>query len=98
MDLLNVVSYSYGGRDNLASYDSRRVRNDIVGVTSYRGWNYEYENGTQLARIWKLNAETGEEFEHTFTYNADGMRIQRTANETGTTYTYNYIYAGDKLS
>ena len=43
-----------------------------------------------------MNPETGEEFFHTFTYNADGLRIQRTCYENGRVY--NYVYDGSLLT
>ena len=93
--------YSEWG-DQLKVYNSRIIRYDEIGnpLTNYI-WDYTWQHGRQLASMVRLG--TSEMWE--FTYNADGLRTQRTKTvtdpDTGdriTDCTYQYTYNGDKLT
>jgi len=86
-----VVTYSYsssGWGDILTAYNDQEVTFDSQGrLVNDGSWEYSWTHGRQLASI------TGEFNTWNFTYDANGMRIQRTGNNK----TYQYVYDGSQL-
>ena len=79
--------------DLLKSYDSRPIMCDGIGnPTNDFVWRYTWQHGRQLASMTKLDGSA----QWSFTYNADGLRTQRTDAITGRTY--NYTYLGSQLT
>ena len=86
-----VVSYSYendGWKDQLTSYQGETITYDEIGnPLSYRGKTLEWTGRT-------LKHLTEGEKEISYSYDADGMRIQKTVGEE----TSNYYYANGQLA
>ena len=79
--------------DLLKSYASRPIARDEIGnPTNDFVWKYTWQHGRQLASMSKLDKSATWQF----TYNADGLRTQRTDSVTGRTY--NYTYLGGQLT
>ena len=82
--------YAYSHTDSewgdlLTSFYGASVEYDEIGnPTEDVYWDYTWKHGRQLAQMGSW----------IFTYNADGIRTERTNNVT----TYKYVYNGDKLS
>jgi len=90
---VNTVSYTYGDSqwgDLLTAYDGNTITYDEIGNPLYDGeWIYTWQHGRQLASMRKGAAAAWY-----YTYDANGMRTQRTNGST----TYSYIYDGSLLS
>jgi len=72
----------------LTAYNDQEVTFDSQGrLVNDGSWEYSWTHGRQLASI------TGEFNTWNFTYDANGMRIQRTGNNK----TYQYVYDGSQL-
>ncbi len=88
----DTVTYGYGNatwKDLLTSYDGRTISYDGIGNPTNDGiWSYAWKNGRQLASM--SNGSTT----WRFTYDANGLRTQRTNGTTA----YNYIYNGSQLA
>lgn len=86
-----VVSYSYENdawKDQLTSYQGETITYDEIGnPLSYRGKTLEWTGRT-------LKHLTEGEKEISYSYDADGMRIQKTVGEE----TSNYYYANGQLA
>ncbi len=84
--------YSYADSDwgdLLTIYDGKSITYDAIGnPLTYDGWTFTWEHGRELASMAKDGTTWS------FTYDANGMRTQRT---NGTT-TYKYIYIGGQLT
>ena len=87
--------------DLLKSYNSRPIMRDGVGnPTNDFVWRYTWQHGRQLASMNKLDGSA----QWNYTYNADGLRTQRTGFATDSTTgvtanrTYNYTYLGGQLT
>ena len=66
--------------DVLVSVNGQAILYDKIGNPLDDGtWQYEWQHGRQLKRMTK----PGETIE--FKYNADGLRVEKTATSTGTT-------------
>lgn len=79
----NVVQYTYNG-EKLKSYNGQLCYYDILGnPILYRGTTCTWSRIKNLASYGDVQ----------FTYNAQGLRLTKTANNT----TKNYTWAGDKL-
>ena len=87
----NTANYAYGDsdwRDLLTEFNGQTITYDSIGnPTSYRGNTLTWEHGRTLTSL--SNGTTT----WTYTYDADGMRTQRTNGNT----TYNYVYNGSQL-
>ena len=91
---ISQVEYTYGDSDwgdLLTEYNGVEITYDGIGNPVNDGtWTYTWQHGRQLASMAKIDqSETWQ-----FTYNADGLRTQRT---NGTT-TYKYTYLGGQLT
>ena len=88
--------------DLLKSYNKRPIVRDGIGnPTNDFVWKYTWQHGRQLASMTKLDGSA----QWNYTYNADGLRTQRTKTitdpDTGERIadrTYQYTYNGDKLT
>ena len=87
--------------DLLKSYAERPIMRDESGnPTNDFVWRYTWQHGRQLASMNKLDGSA----QWNYTYNADGLRTQRTGFATDSTTgvtanrTYNYTYLGDQLT
>ena len=94
-DLGTPVSVSYreftapSWGDLMTVYNGTQITYDEIGNPLSDGrWTYQWQHGRQLAGMAGSNGIWS------FTYDADGMRTQRTNNIT----TYNYVYNGGLLS
>ena len=89
--LVSQVGYTYGDThwgDLLTAYNGKTITYDGIGNPLNDGtWTYTWENGRQLASMTR----TGETWE--YSYNADGLRTERSNG----TVTYDYIYSGSQL-
>ena len=90
---IKTVNYGYsdnrGWGDLLTSYDGNDFEYDDIGnLTDDGEWEYTWKHGRQLASMRKGNTTW------TFTYDANGMRTQKTNGLDK----YTYIYNGDKLA
>ena len=92
---LETVNYGYGNAnwgDLLTSYDGQNITYDTVGnpLSYYNGtrWSFTWEHGRELATM------TNSGITWTNTYDANGMRTQRTNGSTA----YQYVYNGSSLS
>ena len=87
----STASYTYGDEDwgdLLTAYNGTAISYDNIGnPTSYRGMQFTWEHGRQLA-----SAQYGSVTE-TYTYDMDGMRTGRTSGSNS----YKYIYNGSQL-
>ena len=88
----DTVEYTYGDSswgDLLTAYDGTAITYDEIGnPDAIGGWSFTWEHGRELASM--SNGTTT----WTNTYNADGIRTQRTDGAT----TYRYIYTGSSLT
>ena len=76
--------------DLLTAYDGTAITYDEIGNPDKIGdWEYTWEHGRELASM-SNDTETWE-----FTYNADGLRTQRT---NWATMCYSYVYTGSSLT
>lgn len=78
-----TTNYLYGDnnwKDKLTSYDGITITYDAIGNPLNDGtWTYTWNKGRQLKKMVRAN-ETVQ-----FTYNEDGLRVQKTATNSGTT-------------
>ena len=88
----DIVNYTYGDTawdDLLISYGGNAISYDAIGNPLSDGTRtYEWQHGRQLKKLTQNGVDWN------FTYNADGLRTQRTDG----TNTYSYVYNGDTLS
>ena len=102
---LSLVNYTYsdtkGWGDLLTAYNGVQITHDEIGNPLNDGtWTYTWQHGRQLASMSKLDSSA----QWSFTYNADGLRTQRTGSVTDpttcvtTNRTYNYTYLGSQLT
>ena len=87
----DTVTYGYDTAwgDKLISYDGTTISYDAIGNPLSDGtWNYVWEQGRQLARMYSSSTNWY------FHYDSDGMRYQRYSG--GNVYTY--VYNGSQLS
>ena len=103
---ISLVNYTYdddkGWGDLLTEYNGVPITHDEIGNPLNDGtWTYTWQHGRQLASMAKIDQSESWQF----TYNADGMRTQRTKTvidpDTGNTVTdltYNYTYLGSQLT
>ena len=86
-----TANYAYGDsdwRDLLTEFNGQAITYDGIGnPTFYRSNTLTWEHGRELTSL-SDGATTW-----TYTYDADGMRTQRTNGNT----TYNYVYNGSQL-
>ena len=91
---LSTKNYVYGDAswpDKLTSYGGSSLSYDGMGnLTSFNGWTYTWEHGSQLAGM----SNTGQNKSASFGYDQNGRRISKTVNGTVT----KYYYSGDRLS
>ena len=89
---ISTVNYGYGNAewgDLLTSYNGKSFSYDTIGnLLSDGTWNYTWAQGRQLASMSKSGTTWS------FTYDANGMRTQRTTGGV----TYNYNYHGSQLT
>ena len=89
---IKIVTFDYDDEDwgdLLTSYDGRTITYDTIGNPVDDGqWTYTWKHGRQLASM------SSEAATWSFTYNADGLRTQRTNGIT----TYTYVYNGSQLT
>lgn len=70
-------------KDQLTTYNNKLITYDAIGnPLTYDGNTYSWQNGRQLAGI--TNEEKGQTI--TYKYNDNGIRTEKTVNETTTTY------------
>ena len=89
----DTVFYEYdeaGWGDLLNSYNGGLVQFYGGNLVDDESWEYDWEHGNELVAMTAIYDGTV----WRFSYNADGMRLQRT---DGTT-TYKYVYNGSQLS
>ncbi len=90
--VLDALYYTYGNSnwgDQLTGYDGMLITYDTIGnPLSYLGWTFNWEQGRQLASMSKSGTTW------TFTYDASGLRTQRTKG----TNIYRYTYHGSQLT
>ena len=90
--VLSTKNYSYGSTawdDKLTSYAGNTLSYDSMGnLTSDGEWTYTWEHGSQLSGMSDSDNSIS------YTYNADGLRTQKTVNGTTT----KYFYAGNQLT
>ena len=88
----STITYGYGNtewRDLLTSYNGKSFSYDTIGnLTSDGTWTFTWKNGRQLAAM-ENDSERWD-----FSYDASGMRTQRTDGST----TYKYTYEGTTLT
>ena len=93
---ISEVNYVYNDDDwgdLLTEYNGVEITHDEIGNPLNDGtWTYTWQHGRQLASMSKLDKSAAWQF----TYNADGLRTQRTDAVTGRTY--NYTYLGGQLT
>ena len=79
-----VKTYAYGDeswKDLLTSFNGQAITYDAIGnPLTYRGWTLTWTGGRRLASI------AGEGLTAAYTYNADGVRTQKTVNGVTTQY------------
>lgn len=84
------INYSYEDsewKDLLTSYDGTAIEYDEIGnPTSYLGYSLDW-NGRQLSSL------SGNGANHSYTYDANGLRVSKTVNGVKTYFQY----SGDKL-
>ena len=94
VDTGTQTNYGYSNTqwgDLLTAYNNKPIVRDKIGnPTNDFTWYFSWQHGRQLASMTRLGTSGG----WWFTYNADGMRTQRT---NGTT-TYNYTYLDGQLT
>ena len=85
------IEYEYNDEewgDLLTKYNGQAITYDAIGnPISMGGKTFQWEHGRELASL----TEDGKIWN--FTYNADGLRTQRTNG----TKTYDYVYCGNQL-
>ena len=83
-----AISADNAWGDTLLSYNGQSIAYDELGnPNAIDGWEFTWEHGRELAGMQKGSDHW------TFTYNADGLRTQRTNGSK----TYDYVYYGDQL-
>ena len=85
--LIKTTTYTYGDEswpDLLTAYNGKAITYDGIGNPLSDGtWTYTWQHGRQLSEMSKSGTDI------TYSYDADGLRISKTAN--GTTYHYYYL-------
>ena len=80
---VHTDTYTYGSagwKDQLTAYNNVSITYDAIGNPLNDGeWTYTWQHGRQLASMSK-DGETV-----SFVYNEDGLRVQKTSTNTGTT-------------
>ena len=91
---ISEVNYVYNDDDwgdLLTEYNGVEITHDEIGNPLNDGtWSYTWQHGRQLASMHKLDGSA----QWSFTYNADGLRTQRTNG----TRDYCYTYLGGQLT
>lgn len=89
--VLDTITYTYGDSNwpnLLTNYNGTPSTSDLIGNLLYDGeWTYTWQQGRQLAYM-----NDGHTF-LSFKYNADGLRCEKTVDDT----TWRYVYHGSKL-
>ena len=87
-----AITYTYGNahwKDQLTAYNGTAITYDTIGNPLNDGtWTYTWQNGRQLAEM----SSAGDTVQ--FRYNADGLRVQKISEVTGTT---DYILHGKNI-
>ena len=88
---LSTVTYTYGDAnwpDLLTSYNGSSITYDAIGnPLSYRGWNFTWQGGRQLA------AASDGTTSLSFVYNESGLRTEKTVGSDS----HRYVYRGSTL-
>jgi len=89
---VSLNSYTYGGNldwtDQLTAFDNKAITYDALGnPLTYDGKTFNWQRGRQLAGI------TGGGQNISYTYDAAGLRTNKTVDNVTTTY----LYSGDML-
>ena len=104
----DTISYGYGEsawKDLLTSYDGQTLTTDAIGnLTNDGTWSYTWQHGRQLAQMSKPNGSGTENVN--YTYDAQGHRIAKEHETTGSidgdsyryAFTAKYTYLGDTLT
>ena len=95
--VLQTVTCTYGDpawKDKLTKYSSIEIPYDDIGnPLSYNNWTYTWEKGRQLKKAERSDGLTVE-----YSYNAEGLRVQKkVTGTTGTVTTTDYTLHGSNV-
>ena len=89
---LSTDTYTYGDAnwpDLLTAYDGSPITYDGMGnPTSFRGWNFTWQGGRQLASASKGTTNLS------FAYNESGLRTKKAVGSAS----HRYVYRGSRLA
>ena len=87
--LRETVTYSYAANsDRLTSFGGQSITYDTIGnPLNYMGTTLEWEHGRELHKYGS----------YTYTYDANGIRINKSYTSNGTTYNTKYIVDGSRV-